>query len=309
MADSIAYQTTTKPTAFDFKTFAAVAVTVVAWASAFAGIRAGLQSYAPEHVALLRYATASLILLVIALRNGIQLPQRRDLLPIAILGFTGFTFYNVVLNKGEQNTASAVASLIVASAPIFVALLAKGFLKEQLTAWAWVGVVICFGGVAVIAFGAGGRWQLSPSALLILAAAIAQSVYTTFQKPLLKTYSPLQFTTYAIWAGTICLLPFAPGLFRQMQTATPAATLAVIYMGIFPGALGYVCWSYVLSRLPAARAGVFLYIVPPTAALIAWVWLGEIPTLLTLIGGVLVLCGVIVVNTYGRARQQASGLK
>ncbi len=135
MADSIAYQTTTKPTAFDFKTFAAVAVTVVAWASAFAGIRAGLQSYAPEHVALLRYATASLILLVIALRNGIQLPQRRDLLPIAILGFTGFTFYNVVLNKGEQNTASAVASLIVASAPIFVALLAKGFLKEQLTAW------------------------------------------------------------------------------------------------------------------------------------------------------------------------------
>jgi drug/metabolite transporter (DMT)-like permease len=91
-----------------------------------------------------------------------------------------------------------------------------------------------------------------------------------------------------------------------MQTASLSSTLAVIYMGVFPGALGYVCWSYVLSRLPAARAGVFLYVVPPTAALIAWVWLGEVLTLMTVIGGVLVLCGVIVVNTYGRARQQAS---
>lgn len=306
MANSLAFRTALKESAFDFKTVAAVAITIISWASAFAGIRAGLQSYAPAQVALLRYATASLVLLIIAFRNRIPLPQRGDWLPIFALGFAGFTFYNVALNKGESDTAAAVASLIIASAPIFVALAAKFILKEQLTGWAWIGVAICFSGVAVIAFGAGGNWELSPSALLILAAAIAQAAYTTFQKPLLKKYSALQFTTYAIWAGTLCLLPFAPGLIQQMQTASTSSTLAVIYMGVFPGALGYVCWSYVLSRLPAGRAGIFLYVVPPTAALIAWVWLGEIPTILTVIGGVLVLCGVIVVNTYGRARKLAA---
>jgi drug/metabolite transporter (DMT)-like permease len=306
MANSVVYQTAVKNPAFDLKTFAVVTITVISWASAFAGIRAGLQSYAPEQVALLRYATASVVLLIIALRNRIPLPQRRDLLPIIALGFTGFTFYNIVLNAGEKDTPAAVASLIVASAPIFVALLAKTFLREQLTAWAWIGIAICFSGVTVIAFKSGTQLEQSPSALLILAAAIAQSTYTTFQKPLLKTYRPLQFTTYAIWVGTIFLLPFTPGLIQQMQTASLSSTLAVIYMGVFPGALGYVCWSYVLSRLPAARAGVFLYIVPPTAALIAWAWLGELPTLLTIIGGVLVLCGVIVVNTYGQTRRQVS---
>jgi drug/metabolite transporter (DMT)-like permease len=70
----------------------------------------------------------------------------------------------------------------------------------------------------------------------------------------------------------------------------------VIYLGIFPGALGYVCWAYVLSRLPAARAGVFLYLVPAFALLIAWLWLGEQPAAQALLGGALVVAGVVVVN-------------
>jgi drug/metabolite transporter (DMT)-like permease len=67
-------------------------------------------------------------------------------------------------------------------------------------------------------------------------------------------------------------------------------------MGIFPGALGYVCWAYVLSRLPASRAGTFLYLVPAMALFIAWLWLGERPELIALAGGVLIVVGVIVVN-------------
>jgi len=267
-----------------------------------------LQSYAPEQMALLRYLTASAVLLLIAINNRTPLPRRKDLVSLAVLGALGITLYNITLNKGEHDTPAAVASLIIASAPIFVAIFAKAFLKEKLSQWAWIGIAVCFSGVAIIAFGAGGHWELSLSALLILVAAVSQSLYTTFQKPLLRAYTPLQFTTYAICAGTIFLLPFFPDLINQVGKATPSATLAVVYMGVFPGALGYVCWSYVLSRLTASRAGVFLYVVPPTAAIIAWVWLGEIPTILTIIGGVLVLCGVIVVNTFGRASQKPASI-
>ena len=85
-------ETSVQSPALDLKTIGAVAITIVSWASAFAGIRAGLQSYAPEQVALLRYATASLVLLIIALRNRIPLPNRRDLVPIILLGFTAHTF-------------------------------------------------------------------------------------------------------------------------------------------------------------------------------------------------------------------------
>jgi drug/metabolite transporter (DMT)-like permease len=291
----------------ELRTVLAILVTIVSWASAYAGIRAGLQAYSPEQVALLRYLTASIVLLVIAIRQRLPLPGRKDLPLIVVLGILGISIYNIALNKGESDTPAAVASVIVSSAPIFVALFAKIFLKEKLTRWAWVGITICFGGVAIISFGSGGHWDLSLSALLILAAAIAQAIYSTFQKPLLRKYSPLQFTTCAIWAGAIFLLPFLPGLVQQVGRTALSSTLPVIYLGVFPGAVGYVCWSYVLSRLPASRAGVFLYAVPPTAALIAWLWLGEIPTQLTVIGGILVLCGVIVVNTFGRAVKVTAG--
>src|SRR5882724_2988871 len=127
MANSVAYQTSVKNTTIDFKIYLAVAITIISWASAFAGIRAGLQSYAPEQVALLRYLTASAVLLVIAVYNRTPLPRRKDLIAIVVLGALGITIYNITLNKGEHDTPAAVASLIIASAPIFVALFAKAF--------------------------------------------------------------------------------------------------------------------------------------------------------------------------------------
>jgi len=275
---------------------AAIAITVVTWASAFAGIRAGLASFSPQSVALLRYATASILLALYALITRAPFPHLRDWPALALLGFIGFSLYNVALNSGETQVAAGTASLIVASAPIFVAILASLFYREQMTLISWAGIALSILGVAFISVDVGTGLDISPSALLILAAAIAQAIYTVSQKPLLSRYSPIQLTSAAIWAGTFFLLWFLPGLLQDFQHATPSATAAVVYMGIFPGALGYVCWAYVLSRLPASRAGTFLYLVPAVALLIAWLWLGERPEVTALLGGVFVVLGVIVVN-------------
>jgi drug/metabolite transporter (DMT)-like permease len=283
-----------------WQTYLAILLTVISWASAFAGIRAGLHAYTPESVALLRYLTASLILLVYALSVKMPLPRWRDVPGIVLSGFIGFTFYNVALNVGEEQIPAGTASLIVASAPIFVAVFAAIFFRERLRGWAWLGMLLSFGGVALISVERGQGLQLSFSALLVLAAAIAQAAYSVAQKPYLKRYTALPYTTYAIWAGTLFLLGFAPGLFAQMPAASSEATLAVIYMGIFPGAIGYISWSYALSRLPAAKAGSFLYLIPAVAIFIAWVWLGEAPELSAWLGGGLILVGVIVANWKGK---------
>ncbi len=285
----------------DARTAVAILTTVVLWASAFAGIRVGLQSYSPENVALLRYLTASIALGVYALFSKMPLPQGRDLPGLAALGFVGFSFYNVALNAGEEQIPAGTASMIIASAPIFVALLALIFLHERLRLLAWAGIGLSFLGVAVISVERGAGWGVSLSALLVLAAAVSQAIYSVGQKPYLRRYSPLQFTTYAIWTGTFFLLWFGPDLLRQMPAASSASTIAVIYMGIFPGAIGYVSWSYVLSRLPASQAGSFLYLIPAVAIVIAWLWLGEMPDLAAWLGGALILAGVLLVNVRGRA--------
>jgi drug/metabolite transporter (DMT)-like permease len=287
---------------FDWRTSLVVACTVVLWASAFAGIRAGLQSYTPQSVALLRYLTASAVLLVYAVLTRMPLPRRRDLPGLALAGFLGFTLYNVALNIGEQSIPAGTASLIVASAPIYVALFATLALHERLKLWGWLGILLSFAGVAIVTIKPGAGLQISPSALLVLGAALTQAVYSVGQKPYLQRYSPLQFTACAIWFGTLFLLIFTPDLLRQLPSASSSSTQAVIYMGVFPGAIGYLGWSYVLSHIPASRAGSFLYMVPAAAIIIAWFWLGEVPAPSALLGGVLILAGIVLVNVIGKAR-------
>jgi len=289
-----------------FSTLLAVVVTVIFWASAFAGIRVALLAYAPGHMALLRYLVASVVLAVYALATKMPLPRRRDLPMIALLGLTGFAIYNLGLGYGEITVPAATASFLIASAPVWMALLAWLLLGERLRLWGWIGTGLSFAGVAAIALANGGGLQLSPPALLVLAAAFSTSLYSLGQKPLLKRYSALQLASYAIWAGTLWLLPFAGGLIPQMRTAPLSATLGIVYLGVFPGALGYVGWSYVLGHMPAARAGSVLYLIPVLALLIAWVWLGETPALVSAFGGVLVLAGVTLVNQWGKAQSRPS---
>ena len=287
---------------------AAAAATILFWGSAFAGIRAGLHSYSPTHVALLRFLAASAVLAVYALATRMRLPARRDLPIVFLLGLLGFAFYNIALNIGEQNIAAGPAALLIQTMPIWTALAATLFLGDRLRLFGWIGIVISFAGALVIALGKGGGFDLGWGAGLVLLASISASAYNIIQKRMMERYEPQQITAYAVWAGTILLLPFFGGLVGEVRTAALPDTLAVLYLGIFPAAIGYVTWAYVLSRFPAARAASFLYGVPVMAFLVGWVWLGEAPTVIDAIGGALALGGVAVVNTLGRPSTPARSL-
>jgi drug/metabolite transporter (DMT)-like permease len=138
--------------------------------------------------------------------------------------------------------------------------------------------------------------------MLVLLAAFLQAAYFILQKPLFSHYRPLELTCYAIWGGTLMSLVFLPGLATALRAAPLQATLAVVYLGMFPAALAYLAWAFVLFRLPASRAGSLLYAIPVLAFVIAWGWLREIPSAATVLGGALALGGVVLVNTLGRNR-------
>ncbi|HEU5098855.1 MAG TPA: DMT family transporter [Roseiflexaceae bacterium] len=291
----------------DLRTLLALACTIVLWAAAFVGIRAGLAGYGPAHLALLRFLIASLALGAYAIATRMRLPRQRDLPGIALAGLIGITLYNLALNAGERSVSAGAASLLVNTAPIWTATLATAFLGERLRVWGWLGMSLSFAGAATIALGEREGLGLSWGAGLVLIAALAQSVYFVIQKPLLATYRPVEFATYAIWAGTLGLLPFAPGLAGAISAAPIDATLAVAFLGIGPAALAYATWAAVLARVPAARAASMHYLVPGIAILIGWIWLGEEPRPLSLLGGAIAIAGVVIVTKLGRARTGAGG--
>jgi len=280
----------------------ALAGTVVFWASAFAGIRAGLREYGPGEIALFRFVVASVVLGCIALVTRMRLPERRDLPAVFLAGFLAFTVYHVALNYGEIAVGAGAASVLINTAPLFTALLAVTFLGERLRVLGWVGMAVSFFGAVLISAGEGEGFGLAPQALLILLAALSSSIYFVIQKPYLQKYGALAFTTYAVWAGTLLSLVFLPGLISQMGAAPPGTTLAMVYLGVFPTAIAYVTYAYAFSRMPASRAVSFLYLIPVMAYLIAWAWIGEVPTLLSVVGGCVTLSGVLIVNAFGRRR-------
>src|SRR6202795_673210 len=216
---------------FTTRTLFALGAALALWASAFAGIRAGLRAYPPAHLAILRFLVASLLLAIYAGIAHFRRPALRDLPGLFLTGALGITYYNIAINYGETRVTAGAARLLIASAPIWTAWSARFILHEKLTSLGWFGVLLSFAGVALIASGEGEGIHLSPQALVILSAALTSSIYMIMQKHYLGRYSALEFTAYSIWFGTLLMLPFGRGFLHELRTAPLAATLSVIYLG------------------------------------------------------------------------------
>jgi len=284
---------------YDARVLLALGATVFFWASAYAGIRDALQAFGPGQVALARLLVAAVVLALYAVATRMRMPEIRDLPVVLLAGLLAFAVYHVALNYGEITVSAGAAGVLIATAPVFTALLAATFLGERLRPMGWAGMAVSFAGAALISVDEGGGLALDPGAFLILLSAVCVSVYFVFQRPYLAKYGALAFTTYAIWAGTVCVLPYLPGLFSQSLTAPTGTSLVLVYLGLFPTALGYVTYAYAMSRMNASAAVSFLYLIPVLAYLIGWAWLGEAPTSRSVLGGLLALAGVVLVNRRG----------
>lgn len=278
--------------------FVAASLTILFWSTSYVGIRVAVRYYSPEALALLRFLAASIFLLVFAVAAKIKLPDFADIPLILINGFIGFFLYNWALNMGTKTVTAGISSFLISTAPIFTCIFSILFLKEKLHIWGWAGIMLSLSGIAIITLTEKNNTSFNSGILLVLFASILISLYNILLKRLLTKYKPIEATTYCIWSGTLFMFIFIPKLLNQLPCAPIQIDLIIVYLGLFPAALGYILWSYALSK--AAKTGYvasFMYLTPVLTIIISGLAIKEIPQLYSIVGGVIVLAGVILTNT------------
>ena len=283
----------------------ALAVTVVLWASAFVGIRAVADVFEPGPLSLGRLLVGAVALTVIARPWRHSLPRGGTLGLVVVYGVVWFGAYNVALNAGETSLDAGTAALVVNIGPILIAVLAGFLFEEGFPRPLVVGMAIAFTGVVLIAISTRDADAVSSASttgvLLCVAAAIFYAVGALTQNPTLRTVAPAMSVWMACVIGAVVCLPYAPALVEQLGDASTGDVLWLVYLGVFPTAIGFSTWSYALQRLTAGQVASTTYLVPAVATMISWAVLDEVPAPLAFVGGALCLAGVAVTRVRRRA--------
>ncbi|WP_036520460.1 DMT family transporter [Nocardia sp. 348MFTsu5.1] len=284
----------------------AAAITVLLWASSFVVIRFAGETFSPGALTVTRLAVGSAVLVVIALRYRRPLPRGKGLALVIGYGLVWFAGYTVLLNWAEQHLDAGTAALLVNFAPILVAVFAGLFLGEGFPRQLVIGILVAFSGVLLIALGgSGGSNNDKLGIILGLITAVLYAVGVLMQKVALRTVDAVTATWVGCLAGFLATLPFAPKAVSELSEASAGAIAAVIFLGVGPTAIAFLTWAYALSRTDAGKMAATTLAVPAIAIVLSWIFLGEVPTLLGLIGGAMALAGVAISRRRSRVRPQS----
>jgi drug/metabolite transporter (DMT)-like permease len=234
----------------------------------------------------------------------VRIPAIADWPGITALALFGFALYNLLINYGEKTVDAGSSSFIINTVPFFTLLFAIVTKAEVPKTKDWTGMLIALTGVGLIILSKNNdihtfNWGM----LLILAAAICQALYLILQKKYLRKYTPFELTAYAVWIGTLLMALTVKKPFLNISSAPLPQTLAIVYLGIFPGAVAFFLIGLALKKYQLSTISSYLFLIPFITIFIAWAALNEMVSLTALTGGLFIVFGIVIKNKiFGTAR-------
>lgn len=280
------------------------AVTIFFWSLAYVLTRLTLQYFTAFSLGFLRYLIASCALAAVAVLTKMKLPARADLPWFLAAGGIGFFFYMIAFNQGQATVTAATGSVVIASVPVFTALLARFIYREKLQAFQWAAILVEFIGVAVLTL-MNGVFSINAGLFWLFLAALALSSYNLLQRKLTKTCTALQTSTYSIFFGTLLLAIFAPDSIGEISHAPAIQYLYLAVLGVGSSAIAYVSWAMAFTRAKQiSQVSNYMFLTPFLTSILGFVLAGEVPDSATLSGGGIILLGVLIFNFGGKFRGQ-----
>jgi drug/metabolite transporter (DMT)-like permease len=278
---------------------------VVLWGISFVATKAALRELSPVTLIFTRFALGVLVLvLILTLRRESLIPPRETWPMLALMGFVGIFLHQMIQVHGLTLTTAVRTGWLIALTPIWSAVFAAIFLGERFGARKILGLLLgTIGALLVITRGNLSADVLAlPSTrgdLLVVASTFTWTIYTLLGRDTLKRLGSARATTAAMFIGWAMMTPFFlnEAGWRAYPSLSSTALIAVGFLGIGCSGLGYLFWYAALERIDASQVAAFLYIEPLITLMAAVALLGESVAVSTVVGGVLVLLGVLMVQT------------
>lgn len=272
---------------------------VLIWGVNFSVLKVLLREFEPLALNALRFPMAAVALWILVRRlDGSSKPDPEDLRRIITLGLLGNVAYQLCFIFGVDSTFAGNASLLLATTPVWTLFLSSVAGHERPGGWAIIGVAGTLIGIFMVITGSRDAGTLaSPTTrgdLLILIASMLWAMYTVGGRKPVTRYGALRVTAWTLWVATpIIFLMGLPSLMKtDLRTITPEAWIGITYAGLLGIGLAYLLWYRAVERIGNNRTAVYSNLVPVAALITAWIWLGEVPTTLQLIGAAVILVGL-----------------
>jgi drug/metabolite transporter (DMT)-like permease len=282
---------------------------VLAWGLNFVVVKYALVEMEPLTFNSLRFLLASgFMALTTYFWEGDLHVEREDIRRFLITGIVGNTIYQILFIYGLNYTTAGNSSLLVATNPIFVALISGLLRLEKISKGMWVGIILSFiGMVIVIANGPSGLSLGSETLrgdILTLFAGLCWAVYAVLARPLTKRYSSLKVSTFCMLAGTPgLLLAGIPSLINQDWAGISwQGWGGLVYSFLFSISLAYIAYTKAIGTLGNARTGIYSNLVPVVAMVAAALFLGDAINLWQVAGAIVILTGVYLTRSGGKAQ-------
>lgn len=286
------------------------------WGVNFSVVKVGLEELDPLVFNALRFPLAALALLgVLRTQGPLRRPELRDLPHLVALGVLGNVVYQWFFIIGIDQTLAGNASIILATVPVWTALLSLRLGHERPGLLTWLGVFGTLAGMLMVVLGGPGAVGLGTQTmrgdLLMVAAAFAWAIYTVGSRGQVLRYGALRVTAWTVWIGTPGLILMAlPALARtEFREVSSVAWGTVVYAGLLALAVAYVAWYRGVERIGSSRTAVYSNLVPVVALLAAWLWLGETPSMVQVAGAAVIIGSLSLTRLSRSDRPLGTGVR
>lgn len=297
-----------------FMADAGLVLVAAIWGVNFSVMKVVLEALDPLALNALRFPLAALALaFVLKATPGPLFPDKTDIVRVLVLGVVGNVFYQLCFIFGLDWTLAGNASLLLATTPAWTLLFSRLAGHEPLTAAGLAGVAATLVGIVLVVVGRGEALTVDPrnlaGDLLMLVASVLWATYTVAGLEPVGRYGALRMTTWTLWVGTPILVAMGIPSLRgtDFGSVPTGAWLGVVYAGLLSIAVAYLLWYRGVKVLGNNRTAIYSNLVPVMALVTAWLWLGEVPGILQLVGAAIILAGLTVARLAQSPRSAGPG--